>query len=130
MVMEHRRTWTKNVDGVERRIDVIYRALTGWMEIEVDGVRGARGWREWQTVVGGAQLSCVVDGQRVEARVTQTFGQQDYAFALTIDGVLQAGSDPQPEPRALKRQTLVALGALALVIFVVTAGTTILRALT
>jgi hypothetical protein len=127
--MEHRRTWTMDVDGVKRRIDVVYRALTGWMEIEVDGVRQARGWREWQTVVGGAQLSCVVDGHRVEARVTQPFGRQDYAFALKIDGVLQPGSDPQPEPGALKRQTLQAVGVLALVIFVVVAGTTILRTL-
>jgi hypothetical protein len=128
--MEHRRSWTMNVGGVEPRIDVVYRAMTGWMEIQVDGVRQARGWREWQTVVGGANLSCEVAGHKVEARVTQPFGRQDYAFALRIDGVLQPGSDRQPEPAALKRQTLAAVGILALVIFVVTAATTIFRILT
>jgi hypothetical protein len=127
--MEHRRSWTGSVDGVDHRIDVVYRALTGWMEIEVDGVRQARGWREWQTVVGGAELSCDIDGHRIDARVTQPFGKQDYAFALRIDGQLLPGSDPQPEPRALKRQTLVAVGVLALTIFLVTAATTIVRIL-
>ena len=127
--MEHRRSFTATLDGVDHRIEVVYRALTGWMEIEVDGVRRARGWREWQTVVGGANLSCAIGGHRVDARVTQPFGQQDYAFALKIDGHLQPGSDPQPEARALKRQTLVAIGLLAVTIFVLTAATTILRTL-
>ena len=130
MVMEHRRSWTATVDGVDHRIDVVYRALTGWMEIEVDGARLARGWREWQTVAGGANLSCAIDGHRVDARITQPFARQDYAFALKIDGQLQPGSDLQPEPRALKRQTLAAIGLLAAAIFVVTAATTILRTLT
>ena len=128
--MEHRRSWTATIDGVDHRIEVIYRALSGWMEIEVDGVRQARGWREWQTVVGGANLSCDIGAHRVEARITQPFAQQTYAFALTIDGQLQPGSDPQPEPSALKRQTLKALGALALMIFVTTAAITIFRTLT
>lgn len=128
--MEHRRSWTATLDDVDYRIDVIYHALSGWMEIEVDGVRQARGWREWQTVVGGANLSCDIGAHRVDARITQPFARQDYAFALTIDGQLQPGSDPQPEPRALKRQTLLALGALALTIFVITAATTIVRTLT
>ena len=100
VVMERRHSWTSTIDGVDHRIEVIYHALTGWMEIEVDGVRQARGWREWQTVVGGANLSCTIDSHRVDARVTQPFGAQDYSFALRIDGELQPGSDPQPEPRS------------------------------
>lgn len=130
MVMEHRRSWTSTLDGVDHQIEVIYRALSGWMEIEVDGVRLARGWREWQTVVGGANLSCKIGGHRVEARITQPFGTQAYAFALSIDGQLQPGSDPQPEPSALKRQTLRALGVLALGVFLVTCVITIFRTLT
>jgi hypothetical protein len=86
--MEHRRSWTATVDGVDHRIDVIYATLSGWMSIEVDGARQARGWREWQTVIGGAALSCDLDGHRIDARVTQPFGKQDYAFALRIDGQL------------------------------------------
>jgi hypothetical protein len=130
VAMEHRRSWTSTFDGVDHRIEVVYRALSGWMEIEVDGVRQARGWREWQTVVGGANLSCAIGGHRVDARVTQPFAQQTYAFALRIDDQLQPGSDPQPEPRALKRQTLLALGMLALTVFAITAATTIIRTLT
>ena len=80
--MERRHSWTSTIDGVDHRIEVIYHALTGWMEIEVDGVRQARGWREWQTVVGGANLSCTIGSHRVDARVTQPFGAQDYSFAL------------------------------------------------
>ena len=128
--MEHRRSWTVSLDGVDRRIDVVYAALLGWMSIEVDGERRKRGWREWQTVFGGAELSCDIDGHRVDARVTQPYGRQQYAFALSIDGELQPGSDPQPEPRALKRQTLIAVGVLALTIFLIVGTTTILRILT
>jgi len=119
-----------SLDGVDRRIDVVYAALLGWMSIEVDGERRKRGWREWQTVFGGAELSCDIDGHRVDARVTQPYGRQQYAFALSIDGELQPGSDPQPEPRALKRQTLIAVGVLALTIFLIVGTTTILRILT
>lgn len=107
MVMEHRRSWTVTLDGVDRRIDVVYGALLGWMSIEVDGERRKRGWREWQTVFGGANLACEVNGRRLAARVTQPFGRQVYSFALRIDGELQPGSDPQPEPGKLKRQTLI-----------------------
>jgi hypothetical protein len=28
--MEHRRSWTATLAGVEHRIDVIYRVLSGW----------------------------------------------------------------------------------------------------
>ena len=118
--MEHRRSWTATLDGVDHRIDVVYAALSGWMSIEVDGQRRQRGWREWQTVFGGAVLSCELDGHQLDARVTQPWGRQEYAFALRIDGELQPGSDPQPEPGNLKRQTLIAIGMLALLIFVVT----------
>jgi hypothetical protein len=119
-VMQHRRSWTATLNGVDHRIDVVYAALSGWMSIEVDGERRQRGWREWQSVFGGADLSCELDGHRLDARVTQPWGRQEYAFALRIDGELQPGSDPQPEPGNLKRQTLIAIGLLALLIFVVT----------
>jgi hypothetical protein len=127
--MERRRSWTATLDGVDHRIDVVYAALSGWMTIEVDGKRCRRGWREWQTVLGGAELSCEVSGHRVDARITQPFGNQAYSFALRIDGELQPGSDPQPEPGNLKRQTLVAIGLLALVIFVATFVPVVIRAL-
>jgi hypothetical protein len=117
--MEHRRSWTATLDGVDRRIEVVYKALSGWMSIEVDGHQHKRGWREWQTVFGGALLSCELGGHRIDARVTQPFGQQVYSFALKIDGELQPGSDPQPEPRALKRQTLIAIGWLTIAIALV-----------
>ena len=126
MAFEHRRSWTATLDGVDRRIDVVYKAMSGWMSIEVDGARRQRGWREWQTVFGGAVLSCDLDGHRIEARVTQPYGQQVYSFALRIDGELQAGSDPQPEPGNLKRQTLIAIGWFTLVIGVIVVATQIL----
>ena len=116
-MMEHQRAWNATIDGVDHRIEVVYAGLSGWMTIEVDGQRAARGWREFQTVFGGATLSCTLGRHLIEARVTQPWGQQQYAFALAIDGALQPGSDPQPEPRALKGQTLRALGVLAAVIF-------------
>ena len=126
MVMEHRRSWTATLDGVDHRIDVVYAALSGWMAIEADGQQCRRGWREWQTVFGGADLSCEFNGHRLDARVTQPFGQQAYAFALRIDGELQPGSDPQPEPGNLKRQTLIAIGWLTLSITVVIVGMRVL----
>ena len=125
--MEHRRSWAVTLDGVDRQIVVVYAALSGWMSIEVDGARCARGWREVQTVIGGANLSCDVGGHRVDARITQPFGKQDYSFAVRVDGELQPGSDPQPEPSALKRQTLKAFGLLMVTIFLITAVTTVVR---
>ena len=124
--MEHRRSWTVTLDGVDHRIDVVYKALSGWMSIEVDGQRRQRGWREFQTVFGGAVLSCDLDGHRLEARITQPFQQQLYSFALRIDGEVQPGSDPQPEPGNLKRQTLIAIGWLTLSITVVIVGMRVL----
>ena len=124
--MEHRRSWTVTLDGVDRRIDVVYKALSGWMSIEVDGQRRQRGWREFQTVFGGAVLWCDLDDHRLEARITQPFQQQLYSFALKIDGEVQAGSDPQPEPGNLKRQTLIAIGWLTLSITVVIVGMRVL----
>lgn len=119
-MMEHRRTWTLVLDGTSHEIVVIYAALLGWMSIEVDGTRRARAWREWQTVFGGAVLSCELGTHRVDARVTQPYGRQEYAFALSVDGEIQPGSDPQPGPRALKRQTLRALGWLAVIVAITT----------
>jgi hypothetical protein len=120
MVMEHRHSWTVTLDGVDHKIDVVYAALLGWMSIEVDGERRKRGWREWQTVFGGAELSCDLDGHRVQARVTQPYGRQQYAFALSIDGELQPGSDEQPEANQLKRQTLIFFGVVMAAIFIFT----------
>jgi hypothetical protein len=108
-VMEHRRAWTVAIGSGTRTVEVVYAALFGWMSIEVDGVRQARAWREWQTVVGGASLSVEADGHRLQARVTQPFGRQEYAFSLRLDGELLPGSDPQPEPRRLTRETRVAI---------------------
>ncbi len=119
-MMEHRRSWTVALGDKQHRVDVVYAALSGWMSIEVDGTRQARGWREYQTVFGGASLSCEFDRHRLEARVTQPWGRQEYAFALAVDGELQPGSDPQPESRALRRRTLVAIGWLAVTIAVFT----------
>ena len=108
-LMEHRRRWTVSIASRARTIEVVYAALLGWMSIEVDGVRVARGWREWQTVVGGATLTADLDGHALEARVTQPFGRQEYAFSVRLDGELLPGSDPQPEPRAVTRGTRIAL---------------------
>jgi hypothetical protein len=108
-LMEHRRRWTVTIADRVRTVDVVYAAMFGWMSIEVDGVRVARGWREWQTVVGGATLRAHVDGRAIEARVAQPFGRQEYAFSLRLDGELLPGSDPQPEPRAVTRGTRIAL---------------------
>ncbi len=124
--MEHRRSWSVTLEGVDHRVDVVYKALSGWMSIEVDGDQQKRGWREWQTVFGGAVLSCDLHGHRLEARITQPFQQQVYAFALQIDGQLQPDSDPQPEPGNLKRQTLIAIGWLTLSITVVIVGLRVL----
>jgi hypothetical protein len=124
--MEHRRSWAVTLDGVDRRIDVVYKALSGWMSIEVDGEQCKRGWREWQTAFGGAVLSCDVAGHRVEARVTQEHLQQVYKFALRIDGTLVPGSDLQPEPRNLRRGTLIAFGWMTLSIAVIVVVTQIL----
>ena len=126
MVTEHRRTWSVNLDGVDHQVDVIYRGLSGWMSIEVNGEQCKRGWREWQTVFGGATLSCEVAGHRLDARVTQEQLQQVYKFALRVDGELQLGSDPQPEPGNLKRGTLIAFGWMALWIAVFVVVTQIL----
>lgn len=126
-MMEKRRGWDVTFEGVDHRIEVVYAALSGWMTIEIDGQRCARGWREFQTVFGGATLSCALGRHRIDARVTQPWGQQQYAFALAIDGALLPGSDPQPEPRALKRQTLGALAGLAIVIFLATLAVQLLR---
>jgi hypothetical protein len=124
--MEHRRTWSVTLDGVDHRIDVVYKALSGWMSIEVDGQRRQRGWREWQTVFGGAVLSCDLGGHRLDARVTQPYNRQEYSFALKVDGELQPGSDPQPEPGRLKRDTLIAIGWLTLGMAVVIVGLRVL----
>jgi hypothetical protein len=104
--MQHRRTFSVRLDDRTYSIEVIYAALSGWMTIEVDGKRFARGWREWQTAFGGATLGGDLGGHRVEARITQPFDRQEYAFALRVGGELHPDSDPQPEPGDLKGKTL------------------------
>jgi hypothetical protein len=113
MTMDHRRTFTVTLDGVDHRVDVLYAALAGWMTIEVDGERRARGWREFQTVFGGARLSCTVGTHRLDARVVQPWAVQSYSFALTVDGLVQPGSDVLPDSRTSIRHTFVQLGWLA-----------------
>jgi len=120
-MMEHRRSWTLSLDGREHRVDVVYRALFGLISIEVDGKRAARGWRELQTVFGGATLWCDLNGHRLAARVTPPWARQEYSFALRLDGELQPGSDPQPESKALTRQTLVELVGFGVIIGVIVA---------
>jgi hypothetical protein len=88
-----RRSWTVDLGGQPRRVDVDYKSLTGFMSIEIDGQRVARAWREWQTVAGGATLKAAFAGRVFEARVTQSFGAQDYRFALRLDGQVLPGSD-------------------------------------
>ena len=86
-----------------------------------------RAWREWQSVWGGAELSCDLAGGRLHARVAQPYGRQEYSFALSVDGVVQPGSDDLPPPRAVKRHTVMALAALALVVAAVTVMTQLYR---
>ena len=118
--MTFRRAWPVALDGVQHEVVVEYAALLGWMSIYVDGARVARAWREWQSVWGGADLSCDLAGRRLQARVTQPYGRQEYSFSLSVDGVIQPGSDDLPPPRAVKRNTILALGALALIVALVT----------
>jgi hypothetical protein len=114
------RSWTVAIDGVPHAVRVEYAAMFGWMSIFIDDVRVARRWREWQSVWGGAELSYTLGGHRLDARVTQPYGRQEYSFALRVDGTLQPGSDDLPPPRAVKRNTIVALCVLALVVAVIT----------
>jgi Fas apoptotic inhibitory molecule (FAIM1) len=111
-----RRRWEVQLEGRPHVVDVEYAMLSGFMTVLVDGSRLARGWREWQTVVGGAVVAGVVDGHRIEARITQQFGGQEYRFALMVDGQVQPGSDDLPAPRDVRRASLKAfLGLIALV---------------
>ena len=122
-----RRTWAVDLDGRTREVTVEYASLSGWMTILVDAERLARGWREWQTVFGGAVVSGELEGHRIEARVTQQFGTQDYSFALIVDGRSEPGSDDLPAPSTLKRSTVRGAAALVFVIFLVTLVTSLLR---
>ncbi len=108
-IMQHRRSWTVELDDRRHKIDVVYAAFSGWMSIEIDGRRVARGWREWQTVFGGAVVSCEFKGHRVVARVTQPWLKQEYAFALAIDGLIQPGSDAQPEEGSQRKGMLLTI---------------------
>jgi hypothetical protein len=119
-MLRFERSWMVAIDDIPHTVCVQYAALFGWMSIFVDGVRVARGWREWQSVWGGADLSCTLGGHRLDARVTQPYGRQEYSFALRVDGALQPGSDDLPPSRTVKRNTIVALGVLALMVAVIT----------
>ena len=122
-----RRHWDVELDGRPHVVDVEYAMLTGFMTVLVDGTRLARGWREWQTVVGGAVVAGVIDGHRIEARITQQFGGQDYRFALMVDGQVQPGSDDLPAPRAVRQASLKALLGIMALVAVVTFVWTLLR---
>jgi hypothetical protein len=122
-----RRRWDVELEGRSHVVDVEYAMLTGFMTVLVDGSRLARGWREWQTVVGGAIVAGVLDGHRIEARITQRFGGQEYWFALMVDGQVQPGSDDLPAPRAVRQASLKALLGLMALVAVVTFVWTLLR---
>jgi hypothetical protein len=122
-----RRKWDVELAGLMRTVVVEYRMISGYMSIFVDGVRAARAWREFQTVFGGAVLGVDLEGHRLEARITQPFGAQEYSFALMVDGQVQPGSDDLPPPGVVKRSTVRTILALALVLFVLTLASTLLR---
>jgi hypothetical protein len=115
-VKTHRRTWTLTIDGREREIVIEYAGLSGWMSMFVDGQRVERRWREWQTVWGGAMVDHHLDGHHLRARITQPFGAQTYAFALSVDGMIQPGSDDLQSRGGVRRSTVIALGGLALTV--------------
>ena len=127
MAFTKRRAWPVELGGATHEVIVEYASLSGFMTILVDGVRFARGWREWQTVFGGAVVAGDLEGHRIEARVTQPFGSQEYSFALLVDGQIQPGSDALPPPEESKRSTMRSGAALVLVIFVVTLIFSIIR---
>jgi hypothetical protein len=114
--LERRRTWQVTLDGQQREVVVVYEGLLGWMSIEVDGQRRARGWREFQSAFGGATLAAEVDGHRIEARVTQPYMIQEYSISLTIDGQIQSGSDALPTAARSWATTL------AIIVFVAILG--------
>jgi hypothetical protein len=99
---------------------VQYAMLSGFMSIEIDGQRVARAWREWQTVVGGANLGAQLDGHTLSARITQRFGTQTYLFSVRLDGEILDGSDPQPAPSQVMRQTWAGIFVLAIAVAVIT----------
>lgn len=113
---EHRRSWIVVLDGETHRVEVVYAAMLGWMSVFVDGQRRARGWREFQSAFGGATLACTVGGHRLDARVTQPFLIQDYAFSLSVDGQVQPGSDAQPARSQQWVIGLIGVVAIALVV--------------
>jgi hypothetical protein len=115
-----RRSWTLVIGSREHVVTVQYAMLSGFMSIETDGQRVARAWREFQTVMGGANLNAQLDGHTLSARITQRFGTQAYLFSLRIDGEVVHGSDPQPAPRQVTRQTWSGIVALAITIAVIT----------
>jgi hypothetical protein len=122
-----RRRWQIELDGRPHVVDVEYAILTGFMTVLVDGARLARRWREWQTIVGGAVVDGSVDGHRIQARITQRFGEQEYKFALMVDGEVQSGSDDLPAPRAVGLASLRTLLGLIAIIGVATLAWTLLR---
>jgi hypothetical protein len=118
--MDQVRAWTILLDDAEHRVEVVYAGLSGWMTMFVDGRRCARGWREFQTAFGGARLACAIGDHRLDARITQTFGSQDYRFALSVDGVLQPGSDDMPSTRTLYRRSAAGIGWVAATVSIMT----------
>jgi hypothetical protein len=115
-----RREWRLILDGQKHDVVILYAVLSGFMSIEVDGTRVARAWREWQTVVGGANLGTAIGTHALSARVTQAFGTQTYRVSLSLDGENLPGSEAQPTPRQVGRRTVGGIAGLATVVAVIT----------
>lgn len=111
-----RREWRVSVDDETHLIAVEYAMVSGWMSIELDGSRVARGWREWQTVFGGANLGASLGAHQLAARVTQTFGAQDHRFSLSLDGAILPGSDVMPTPRQGGQSTAAGIATIGTIV--------------
>ena len=125
--MTVRRRWAVVLDGRERVVSVVYAKVSGFLSIEVDGERVARGWREWQTVVGGATLEATIGDHLFAARVTQVFGSQAYQVELRQDGQRLLGSDDLGPPSQVLRRSVRAFLVVMLIIAVVTVMGVLIR---
>ncbi len=101
-------------------VAVEYAMISGWMSIAIDGRRAARGWREWQTVFGGASLGASLGAHQLAARVTQTFGAQDHRFSLSLDGAILAGSDDMASPRQVGQNTAAGIATIGTIVAAIT----------
>lgn len=118
--MEHRRTWLVDLGTRQRRVDVVYETVPGWLSIEVDGVTQVRAWRAWQAAWGGAQVSCRIAGHSMVARLVRAYEPSSVVVGLAVNGAVMPGSDPMPTTTQSRRQTLLAVigGILTIVIVI------------